>query len=131
MPASRDPHYLPFATVVMGSRSVAPVRMARRLGRELVHARSEFSVPHNIAIVALLAATYPLAIVGFVRTRGRPLAGLLAAVIAGQLGLVAVTFSDSEGRYLLYVFPLILVFAGCGAVSLRRGRDFDLSFRDA
>src|SRR5262245_5784227 len=54
------------------------------------------------------------------------LARLMAAVIAGHLMIVGVTFFDEDGRCLLYFFPFIVVFAACGAASVlerrRRGR---------
>jgi len=48
----------------------------------------------------------------------RPLSQLMVAVIAGHFLVVALTISDRDGRYLLYGFPLILLFAACGASRL-------------
>jgi Dolichyl-phosphate-mannose-protein mannosyltransferase len=130
-PQARNPERLPFARELTADNHLAPVRVARRVGEELAHVRSTFSMRHNAAIVAVLAVTYPLAIVGFVRVRTHPAARLIAALIAAHMAVVALTFADRDGRYLLYVFPLIVTLAACGAVSIRRRRDFDLSFRDA
>ena len=62
---------------------------------------------------------YPLAGLGVVRSRGQPLALLLGAVVVFHVLLVAVTFSDRDGRYLLYVLSFIALFAACGLVALR------------
>ena len=56
-----------------------------------------------------------LAILGFVRSRGQPLAQFMAAIVACHLLVVAITFDDKDGRYLLYFFPFLVVFAACGA----------------
>ena len=51
---------------------------------------------------------------GFARTRRHALTSLLAAVIAGHLLTVALTFADWDGRFLLYVLPAIGVLAARG-----------------
>lgn len=113
-----------FADVWLGLFGSAPsgenrlALAATRVLSELGHVRPGFSVRHNATVIALLAVTYPLAIVGVIQRRDRPLSYLMLAVIAGHLLVVALTFADRDGRYLLYVFPLIVVFAACGAVSL-------------
>jgi len=113
-----------FADVWLGLFGAAPAGenrlalAATRVLKELGHTRPTFSARHNAAVVAVLAVTYPLAIVGFIQRRTDPLSRLLVAVIAGHLLIVALTFADRDGRYLLYVFPLIVMFAACGATSL-------------
>jgi 4-amino-4-deoxy-L-arabinose transferase-like glycosyltransferase len=84
---------------------------AARVGMELLHARPFYSRGHNVAVVGLLAFTYAFATAGFRRTRREPLALLILAVIALHFLIVAVTFADWDGRFLLYVLPLINVFA--------------------
>ena len=116
-----NPQRLPFARV-MTIRERLSRRMPIRVLNELAHVRPKFSLRHNVMVVVMLAAVYPLAGVGFVRSRRRPLARLMATVIACHLMVVAVTFSDPDGRYLLYIFPLFVVFAACGAVALGRRR---------
>jgi hypothetical protein len=113
-----------FADVWLGLFGSAPsgenrlALAANRVVSELGHVRPTFSARHNAAVIAALAVTYPLAMMGFIRRRHHPLSRLLVAVIAGHLIIVALTFADRDGRYLLYVFPLIVVFAACGATSL-------------
>jgi hypothetical protein len=94
------------------------VRAVNRVAAEIAHVRGHYSTAHNAAVVALLAVVYPLAIAGFARRRRRPLSLLMLAVVAGHIAIVAVTFYDYDGRYLLYVFPLIVVFASCGVSDL-------------
>jgi 4-amino-4-deoxy-L-arabinose transferase-like glycosyltransferase len=106
---------LPFARAMTKDR-LNPARMPQRLLTELGHIQPEFSWRHKFFVVAMLAVVYPLAILGFVRSRGQPIAQFMAAIVACHLMVIAVTFSDRDGRYLLYVFPFLVVFAACGAV---------------
>ena len=103
--------------------SVAPIRYAlwhpvattrlalTRVVVELSHARPFYSRAHNVAVVLLLSVTYVCAAIGFVRIRRQPLAQLIALTIALHLVFVAATFADWDGRFLLYVLPLVNVFA--------------------
>ena len=117
-PPRINSEHLPFQETPL-ERSVNPRRMWGRLMMELGHVRPPFSARHNTMIIAMLAVVYPLAVWGFIRTLGQPLSRLIAGVIGAHLLVIAVTFSDTDGRYLLYTFPLIVVFAACGAVALR------------
>jgi len=110
---------LPFAAVLSIGAGLDPRRVPIRLMSELLHVRPSFSNAHNAMIIVILAALYPLAALGVVRSRGQPLALLATAVIVGHMLLVAVTFSDRDGRYLLYVLSFVALLAACGLVSLR------------
>ena len=46
----------------------------------------------------------------------------MGAFVAVQLLIVVATFSDPDGRYLLYIFPFLMVFAARGAVAIGRFR---------
>jgi hypothetical protein len=109
---------LPFARVMTIRGRLDPARMPGRLLAELWHIQPEFSLRHKIMVVAVLAVVYPLAILGFVWSRGQPLARFMAAIVACHLMVVAITFSDRDGRYLLYIFPFLVVFAARGAVGI-------------
>lgn len=61
---------------------------------------------------------YLLAVVGLFTTLRESLARLLIAVMAGNLLVVALTWADWDGRFLLYIFPLIGIFAACGLACL-------------
>ena len=113
---------LPFAGVMTLRQRLNPARMPLRLAIELAHVQPKSSIRHNVMVVAVLAVVYPLAVVGFVKSRGQPLARLMAAIVAGHLMVIAVTFFDRDGRYLLYFFPLLIVFAASGAIAIRDRR---------
>ena len=115
-----DDLQLPFATVLTLRRALDPRWVVAQLFIELVHVRRAFSVAHNALIIATLAIVYPLAVRGFMRSRDQPLSRLMAAVVVGHLLIVAVTFRDRDGRYLLYVLPLLAVFAASGASQFAR-----------
>jgi 4-amino-4-deoxy-L-arabinose transferase-like glycosyltransferase len=121
-PAQDGSEPLPFAQVMTLRERLDPAQMPVRVFKELSHVQPSFSRRHVVMVFAMLALVYPLAVIGFVRSREQPLARLLAVIIAGHLAVVAITFSDHDGRYLLYFFPLLLVYAGSAAVSLRRKR---------
>lgn len=86
-----------------------------RVAIELAHVRPTFTSAHNLAIAALLLLVYPLAGLGAWRARRRRLTQLIAATFWSQLLTVTITGADWDGRYLMFAFPLVLIFAGCGA----------------
>jgi 4-amino-4-deoxy-L-arabinose transferase-like glycosyltransferase len=88
---------------------------ATRVAVELAHARPFYSAAHNAAILIILALVYPLVVLGFLRYRRQPLTLLIAAVIGSDLLVVAGTFADWDGRFLLHTFPLMGVLAACEA----------------
>ncbi|HZR25939.1 MAG TPA: glycosyltransferase family 39 protein [Vicinamibacterales bacterium] len=118
------PHDAVVDPAAAGATSTAPLRYAARhpiatlrlavtrVSVELWHARRFYSRAHNAAVVALLGVTYACAVVGFLRRRHQPIAWLMAIVVASHLAFVAATFADWDGRFVLYVLPLIDVFAG-------------------
>jgi hypothetical protein len=110
-----NPQRLPFARVMTIRGRLDPSMMPVRVVNELWHIQPGFTLGHKIMVVAVLAMVYPLAILGFVRSRGQPLAQFMAAIVACHLLVVAITFDDKDGRYLLYFFPFLVVFAACGA----------------
>jgi hypothetical protein len=96
----------------------ATVRLAAsRVAVELWHARRFYSRGHNAAVVGLLGITYAFAVLGLVRVWRQPLARLLVAIVAAHLLAVAATIADWDGRFLLYVLPLISVLAAVGLVA--------------
>lgn len=114
-----DVEAVPAARIPDLAWALHPGGFVARVFEELVHVRPYFSATHNAMILAMIATVYPLAVFGLIRRRAHPLARLMAAVIAGHLMTVGFTFPDVDGRYLLYIFPLIVVFAACGATTLR------------
>ncbi len=88
--------------------------VARRIGTALAQVRPYYSRPHNLLLAAQLAVIYPLAILGIVSRRRRSLTVMLVSIIAIQLAFVGVTFADYDGRFMAYVLPLVIGFAGAG-----------------
>ncbi len=113
---------LPFAPAMTLRGRLNPVQIPKRIGTELLHVHRSFSLKHKLMVFAMLAVVYPLAVWGFLRSRGQPLARLMLGIVVAHLVLVGITFSDRDGRYLLYVFPLMLVFAASAAAALGQGR---------
>jgi 4-amino-4-deoxy-L-arabinose transferase-like glycosyltransferase len=92
------------------------------LGVELLHARPYYPIGKNALILVMYPLLYGFAAWGFVPVRSAPLARLCAVIVAAHMALVAITFADWSGRFLLYVVPLLSLFAGNGVLRLVRAR---------
>ena len=92
---------------------------AARVGIELAHARPFYSTAHNVVVLGMLALIYPLVVLGFARHADQPLMWLMAAIVISDFLVVAATFADWDGRFLLHTFPLMAVCAASGATGHR------------
>jgi hypothetical protein len=90
---------------------------AARVGIELAHARPFYSRAHNVVVLGMLALIYPFVAMGFARYADQPLVWLMAAIVVSDLLVVAATFADWDGRFLLHTFPLMMVLASAGAAA--------------
>jgi 4-amino-4-deoxy-L-arabinose transferase-like glycosyltransferase len=109
----------PSALGYVGRHPLACLYLAGlRVLAELAHFRPFYSTRHNAAFLVVLPPLYFLATIGFIRTRRHALAQLLAAIVAGHLLIIALTFADWDGRFLLYFLPAIGVFAATGLACL-------------
>lgn len=98
---------------------LASLRLAcARVAIELIHGRPSYSVKHNLVLAAILPFLYLLALIGTKLNRERSLLNFIILVIAAHLTVVALTFADWDGRYLLYILPLIGLLSSCAIVSL-------------
>jgi 4-amino-4-deoxy-L-arabinose transferase-like glycosyltransferase len=98
---------------------MAGLRLAgARVLAELGHIRPFHSNLHNACILIFLVPVYGLALAGYLRTRRLPLSGLLAMIITAHLAVIAVTFADWDGRFLLHILPLVVLFAAGEAARL-------------
>ncbi len=87
--------------------------MAARVAAELAHVRPVYSNAHNVAALMVVLPLYATAILGARDTRRPDVAAWIGVIIVAHLATVAVTVADWDGRYLLYVLPLIGLFSGC------------------
>jgi hypothetical protein len=85
---------------------------------ELIHIRPFYSFRHNLVLLATLPFIYFLALTGLKLNRDPSLTRLILLVIGSHLFVVAITFADWDGRFLLYILPLICLFSSCAAASL-------------
>jgi hypothetical protein len=74
-----------------------------RIGAFLIHFRPFLPAWRNILSLVFILPAYALAVYGFLRLRKEPLAILLAGGFLGHLLLVATTFADWDGRFLLLI----------------------------
>jgi 4-amino-4-deoxy-L-arabinose transferase-like glycosyltransferase len=111
----------PFASLRLG---------ATRVAIELIHARPFFSFKHNALLFVSLPVIYLLALVGLRLSRNRSLMRLVVLTIVAHLAVVAATYADWDGRFLLYVLPLICLLSSCTLASLVAKRARALSSKD-
>jgi hypothetical protein len=135
--ADKDDDSLAAGVRYLAQHPVESARLAlARVVRSLTAARPYFSTIHNWAIIAYLTPVYMLAILGSSRVWRQPLFGLTAAVVVAHMAIVAATFADYDGRFLLYVLPLMITLAGVGvsqimpprwiaSLSGTNGRDYE------
>jgi 4-amino-4-deoxy-L-arabinose transferase-like glycosyltransferase len=95
----------------LASLRLATARVLAALG----HVRPFYSIRHNIVIIVYLFPIYVLAVLGLYVVHNRLLLKFILGVILIHLLIVAVTFADWDGRFLLHILPIIGVFSSCGA----------------
>jgi 4-amino-4-deoxy-L-arabinose transferase-like glycosyltransferase len=90
-----------------------------KIGYEYLQVRPYYSAAHNGFLLATLLPAYALAAWGVTRRADDPPArAFLAAVVVGQTGLIGLTFADWDGRHLLVILPIVLLFAAAGTWDL-------------
>ena len=95
------------------------IRLAlHRVGAEVLHARPYYSPRRNAMIAVMLAVLYPGTLIGVWRYRRDAEMRWLLAMIIAHLALVAVTFADWDGRFLVHILPLVGVSAAAGWASV-------------
>jgi 4-amino-4-deoxy-L-arabinose transferase-like glycosyltransferase len=92
------------------------VLMLARVGVHVIHVRPFYSMAHNAVTVAWLLPVYLLGAVALWRLAASPLVRWVAAVLASQTLVVALTHADWDGRYLAHVLALWYPLTACGAV---------------
>jgi hypothetical protein len=98
---------------------LASLRLAcTRVAIELIHGRPSYSFKHNMVLLTTLPFLYLLALMGLKLNHDSSLTNFIILVISGHLILVALTFADWDGRYLLYILPLICLLSSCATISL-------------
>lgn len=95
---------------------------ALRVAAEFGHVRPFYSKLHNMALLLFLPAIYASAVYEFWQLRNEPLVLLMISIILYHTLIVAAFFADWDGRFLLYIFPLIGVLSSSGAVVWRQHR---------
>jgi 4-amino-4-deoxy-L-arabinose transferase-like glycosyltransferase len=111
----------PFASLRLG---------ATRVVIELIHARPFFSFRHNALLLLSLPVIYLLALAGLRLSINRSAARLIVLTVIAHLAVVAATYADWDGRFLLHVLPLICLLSSCALASLVNERAHALSTKD-
>ena len=94
--------------------------MMERVAWEMAKVRPYFSLQHNLYILAYLVPIYLLVAAGVWALFRSPLTYFILGIFGLHMALVAVTFADWDGRFLLYSWPLLCVLAGSGLTLMFR-----------
>jgi hypothetical protein len=85
-----------------------------KLWYEVFHVRPFHAPLHNFLILITLIPLYILTHLGFRRLRVRDAKIYFVSLLIGKAIIVAFTFADWTGRFLLHVMPVILLIAAGG-----------------
>lgn len=116
------PSGIPVLTGGLGSvlrycsqNTVACVNLfGRRIFLEAIYWRPYYSFEHNLGIALVLPVLYVFAILGVYRLRKAFFTWFILCLICVHFLFVSITWVDYNGRFLLYVLPLISLFGSLG-----------------
>jgi 4-amino-4-deoxy-L-arabinose transferase-like glycosyltransferase len=104
-----------------GEHPLAVAKLAAiRVGAEFGSVRPFYGPLHNGYLVLRLIILVPLAVVGWRRLRGNPVRTLVSSFVVVNAVWVGLTFASWDGRFVLYVLPLIALLSGEGLAVVRR-----------
>ncbi|MFZ1688421.1 MAG: hypothetical protein WAU70_13410 [Flavobacteriales bacterium] len=83
--------------------------------------RSYFSTAHNVLLLPFYGL-FVLAVIGVWYRRKHPVVGLLAALLLLYTALIGFTYDEWNGRFLVPVWPIIILFASLGVPFLLERR---------
>lgn len=116
MPAADEPvETVGDVAAYVADHPVATMRLVvARVGIQLAHVRSYYPPTVNGARFLAAVGLYVLAVMGLARVGRRPVTALVGLAVVAHLAVVAATFADHEGRFLVHLVPLISVLSGVG-----------------
>jgi 4-amino-4-deoxy-L-arabinose transferase-like glycosyltransferase len=110
---------LPDSPTLLLQHPLASLRLAlARVWTELLHARPFYSSLRNIINILYLTLVYVFAAAAIIYKRREPFIWLIVLLVSSQMAIVALTFADWDGRFLLYVLPLIQLLAAWSIIRL-------------
>jgi len=121
MPARR-PEQTAVSYIASHPLAVARLGVAR-MAAEAVHIRPGYSSRRNVVFGVWAATIWLLALPGMWLWRHTSFTWLAVGVVAAQFALVAVTFADIEGRFLIHVVGPIALCGGLAVGRLAGERD--------
>jgi len=94
---------------------------ALRVGCELLPIyRPWLSIAFILRFLLWMLPAYILAVAGSISYRRVKASAIILVLFLTHIFIIAVSFSDREFRFLVYLLPLIYVMAGCGFYSIWR-----------
>jgi hypothetical protein len=89
----------------------------RRISSLFTLTRPWYSSGHN-ALLAAHYLLYPLAVIGWIRYRRDRRIALLSIVLLFNALLIGFTYDEWSGRFLVPLFPILILFAASGVATL-------------
>jgi hypothetical protein len=120
MPDERPPAHHGFGATLryLARHPASAIRLcALRVWTEVAHTRPFNSPLHNLLCLALWPLYAALAL-ALARRRSEAMPWLLLAIVGAHLAIVAISYADWDGRFLVYVLPCILPLGAAGFASL-------------
>lgn len=82
----------------------------------LIRLRPFYSDIHNLYLILFNLTLYPMAFYGFLKSNLKNNLGtnFMNFYVLISIFAVGLTFADWDGRYVLYIFPIFIIFSGVG-----------------
>jgi hypothetical protein len=107
------------ALAYVATHPLATARLAlTRVATEASHIRPTYSTQRNVVFGAWAAIVWGLAALGTWSFRRTSFIWLAVSIVVVQMGLVAVTFADADGRWLVHVAGPLCLLAALGVARL-------------
>lgn len=102
-----------------------PVAVARlgllRVGVEIAAIRPYYRTRHNVQLLAWFGLSYTTAALGWWSVRSATMSKLLVILVIAHMLFIAVSFASYDGRFIVYVMPLVGIFSGVGVARACEG----------
>jgi len=90
----------------------------RRIVVQFVYMRPYYSLYHNLVILLTMTPVYILAVLGFFKSQKDIFAWSFILVFLLFVCFVGITYLDYNGRFSIYLFPIVTLLGAIGAESL-------------
>ena len=90
----------------------------RRIIAQFVYMRPYYSLYHNLVILLTMTPVYLFAVLGFFKSQKDIFAWSFLLVFLLFVCFVGITYLDYNGRFSIYLFPIVILFGAIGAENI-------------